>query len=203
MIDTSQQDYTTFTRYKFDPNYFKIMRIMLVVYLTYCAWFETRWIELSSHAKMRLWTVYFITVGCLIDTTIALVIVHVGWFTSFSIPIIVLLTSNNLRNNFSLIIYLTIDSVFIIAMIFVFLICYAGSGYLLFFNSFEGYTTFHTMGTSIYQMFILLTTANFPDVMLLSYYFTRLSSLYFIGFLVLSLYFLMNILLATVYNNYK
>lgn len=52
-------------------------------------------------------------------------------------------------------------------------------------------------------MLILLTTANFPDVMLPAYNAHRVYSLYFIGYLIIGLYFLQNILLAIVFDNYK
>jgi two pore calcium channel protein len=52
-------------------------------------------------------------------------------------------------------------------------------------------------------MFILFTTANFPDVMLPAYYQNRWAAMYFVFFLLVSIYFLTNILLATVFDNYK
>jgi two pore calcium channel protein len=52
-------------------------------------------------------------------------------------------------------------------------------------------------------MLTLLTTANFPDVMLPAYYESRINCLFFIGYLVFGLYFLQNILLAVVFDNYK
>ena len=48
-----------------------------------------------------------------------------------------------------------------------------------------------------------MTTANFPDVMLPAYNASRLNSLYYIAYLMLGLYFLQNILLAVVFENYK
>ena len=52
-------------------------------------------------------------------------------------------------------------------------------------------------------MTILLTTANFPDIMLQSYKDNYWYILYFISFLVVGLYFLMNFLLANVFNKFK
>lgn len=49
-------------------------------------------------------------------------------------------------------------------------------------------------------MMILLTTANFPDVMLPGYDVSYLSSLFFIVYFVFAFYFLLNILLASVFN---
>ena len=52
-------------------------------------------------------------------------------------------------------------------------------------------------------MMILLTTANFPNIMLPSYNSHRVYALFFLGYLIIGLYFLQNILLAIVFDNYK
>ena len=52
-------------------------------------------------------------------------------------------------------------------------------------------------------MLILLTTANFPDVMLPAYNMSFYWSLYFISFLLLGLYALLNLLLAQVFNSFR
>ena len=52
-------------------------------------------------------------------------------------------------------------------------------------------------------MLVLISANNFPDVMFPLYKATRLGSLFFIVYLVLGVYFLMNLLLAIFYNNYK
>ena len=52
-------------------------------------------------------------------------------------------------------------------------------------------------------MLILMTTANFPDIMLPSYRESYWYILYFGSFLIIGLYFLMNFLLANVFNKFK
>jgi hypothetical protein len=64
-------------------------------------------------------------------------------------------------------------------------------------------TTFPTVEAAYYNMVILLTTANFPDVMLPAYNAYRFNASFFIVFLVFGLYFLLNVLLAVVFDNYK
>lgn len=59
---------------------------------------------------------------------------------------------------------------------------------------------FRTFTKSFINLFVLLTTSNFPDVMFPSYYRSRYSSIFFIAFLVISLYLLMNLMLAVVYE---
>ena len=52
-------------------------------------------------------------------------------------------------------------------------------------------------------MFVLLTTANFPDVMLSAYYESRWVVFFFMVFEILGLFMFMNMLLAIFYESYK
>lgn len=52
-------------------------------------------------------------------------------------------------------------------------------------------------------MFILITTSNFPDVMLPAYAFRRIDVLFFVFYLVVGLFLLMNLLLAIFYSSYQ
>ena len=94
------------------------------------------------------------------------------------------------------------ESKVLICTIFVYVGLYSFVGYFTFRTTLEGYIYFQTPLTSYFYMFVLLTTANFPDVMLPAYNANRWFCLYFIGFLTLGLYFLQNVLLATVQYNY-
>lgn len=52
-------------------------------------------------------------------------------------------------------------------------------------------------------MLVLLTTANYPDIMLPAYAQSRLYSIFFIAYLLFGLFFLFNLVLAVFYNKYK
>lgn len=86
-----------------------------------------------------------------------------------------------------------------LVLLFFFMFVFAIFGFYLFSpNSSDQY--FSSIGKSFVSLFVLLTTANFPDVMMPSYKQNRISCLFFIAFLVIHLYFLMNIMLAVVYE---
>lgn len=61
----------------------------------------------------------------------------------------------------------------------------------------EANAFFSTFPDAFWNMFILLTTANNPDVMIPAYTHSRLWSVYFISFLVIGWAFLLNLVLAT------
>ena len=70
-------------------------------------------------------------------------------------------------------------------------------------SSAQGEAYFTNLWQTCWQLFICITTANFPDVMIPAYSHARLpAAVYFGGFLVLGFFFMMNLLLATVYNAY-
>ncbi|KAK2102646.1 Two pore calcium channel protein 1 [Saguinus oedipus] len=62
---------------------------------------------------------------------------------------------------------------------------------------------FHTLENSIVSLFVLLTTANFPDVMMPSYSRNPWSCVFFIVYLSIELYFIMNLLLAVVFDTFN
>ena len=61
---------------------------------------------------------------------------------------------------------------------------------------------FKTFFLSFINLFVLLTTANFPDVMLPSLNDNRWSFFFFFSYLMINLYFIMNLLLAVVYDTF-
>jgi hypothetical protein len=69
-------------------------------------------------------------------------------------------------------------------------------------HSAEAYEEFGSLRDAGWNLLVLLTTANFPDVMIPVYKEHRVYCLFFIAFLVVGLFFLMNLLLAVAYNSY-
>ncbi|RXM99250.1 Two pore calcium channel protein 1 [Acipenser ruthenus] len=62
---------------------------------------------------------------------------------------------------------------------------------------------FNTLENSIVSLFVLLTTANFPDVMMPAYSRNTWSCVFFIVYLSIELYFIMNLLLAVVFDTFN
>ena len=61
---------------------------------------------------------------------------------------------------------------------------------------------FQSLTESMFNLFVLLTTANFPDIMMPSYAENMWYSVYFITYLGINLYFLMNLMLTVVYKTF-
>jgi two pore calcium channel protein len=78
-------------------------------------------------------------------------------------------------------------------------------GYTIFNNSVYidpmGY--FQDITKAIYNVYVLFTTSNFPDILFPFWKVTNWAAIYFIGFLLIGLYMLLNLMLAVFYNSYK
>jgi two pore calcium channel protein len=140
---------------------------------------------------------------CVSDLIITMVIVRAPVINNFMKPLTVLLFLPTIRQYLKTVLYDLKDSLVVLLIIFAFIFFFAFSGYFLFQGELEGVTAFPDILTSYYNMLILLTTANFPDVMLPAYNENRGYCIFFIFFLLVGLYFLLNVLLAIVFDNYK
>ncbi|XP_043295539.1 two pore calcium channel protein 1 isoform X1 [Cervus canadensis] len=90
----------------------------------------------------------------------------------------------------------------ILMLLLFFMIIFAILGFYLFSpNPSDPY--FSTLENSIVSLFVLLTTANFPDVMMPSYSQNPWSCIFFIVYLSIELYFIMNLLLAVVFDTFN
>jgi two pore calcium channel protein 1 len=62
---------------------------------------------------------------------------------------------------------------------------------------------FSSIPQTIYNVYVLFTTSNFPDILFPFWKSNNLTALYFVGFLLIGLYMLLNLMLAVFYNSYK
>ncbi|XP_027779204.2 two pore channel protein 1 isoform X2 [Marmota flaviventris] len=90
----------------------------------------------------------------------------------------------------------------ILLLLLFFMIIFAILGFYLF-SSNPADPYFHTLEDSIVSLFVLLTTANFPDVMMPAYARSPWSCAFFIVYLSIELYFIMNLLLAVVFDTFS
>uniref|UniRef100_T1IK76 Ion transport domain-containing protein n=1 Tax=Strigamia maritima TaxID=126957 RepID=T1IK76_STRMM len=88
-----------------------------------------------------------------------------------------------------------------LALLMFFVLLFAVVGFYLFSPNKED-PYFRTLQSSFISLFVLLTTANFPDVMMPAYAHSRLAAAFFILYLSVVLYFLMNLMLAVVYETF-
>ena len=95
------------------------------------------------------------------------------------------------------------SSITVLLTIFAWIYIFTRAGYYCFRFSFEGYAFFATPSLSFFSMLTLFTTANFPDVMLLAYHQGFYYVFFFLIFVIIGIFYLLSILLAIVFDNYK
>ena len=117
--------------------------------------------------------------------------------------LLVLTHDRNVRTQLRLIARVAPDVLSVLALLGCVVLLYAWFATLIFQNeTAEGREVFPTYGASVWQLFILVTTSNFPDVMQRAYAKNRATFLFFALFLVLCLWFLLNVVLAVVSDGY-
>ncbi|KAG0489324.1 hypothetical protein HPP92_008135 [Vanilla planifolia] len=91
----------------------------------------------------------------------------------------------------------------VLALWLVFLLFASWLAYLTFEDTQQGKMMFSSYGTTLYQMFVLFTTSNNPDVWVPAYKKSRWSCIFFVLYILIGVYFITNLILAVVYDSFK
>ncbi|XP_040379663.1 two pore calcium channel protein 1 [Oryza brachyantha] len=91
----------------------------------------------------------------------------------------------------------------VLALSLLFLVFASWLAYVTFEDTLQGKTLFSSYGATLYQMFVLFTTSNNPDVWVPAYKSSRWYSLFFVVYVLLGVYFLTNLILAVIYDSFK
>lgn len=124
------------------------------------------------------------------------------YICSYIRPIMLIINIRIIReywNRYLLVIYDTLPmTIFMV----VYLLYFSWLGQRLFNETLEGSQYFKDFGSATWHMLVLLTTTNYPDVMLPAYGSHRYFYVYFGIYLIVGLILLFNMLLAIFYSNY-
>ncbi|XP_014510519.1 two pore calcium channel protein 1 [Vigna radiata var. radiata] len=91
----------------------------------------------------------------------------------------------------------------VLALGLLFLLFASWVAYVFFEDTIQGKTVFTSYGATLYQMFLLFTTSNNPDVWVPAYKSSRWYCLFFVLFVLVGVYFVTNLILAVVYDSFK
>lgn len=125
------------------------------------------------------------------------------YINAFIRPVIFTLTVRSVKSFWRRYVAVIVSSLPMAIFIFVYVFYFAWMGQRLFAGTIEGVENFSNFSDSFFYMFVLITTSNYPDVMLPSYAQARHNSIFFIVYLVVGLFLLFNLLLAIFYSNYQ
>ncbi|CAI0549728.1 unnamed protein product [Linum tenue] len=91
----------------------------------------------------------------------------------------------------------------ILALWLLFLLFSSWVAFVMFEDTEQGNTVFTSYAITLYQMFVLFTTSNNPDVWIPAYKASRWYALFFVLYVLLGVYFVTNLILAVVYDSFK
>ncbi|GAB4859586.1 mitochondrial thiamine pyrophosphate transporter [Ancistrocladus abbreviatus] len=137
---------------------------------------------------------------------------HLSPVTSFSLPVRIapyirvlffILNIRDLRESIVVIAGMLGTYLNVLALGLLFLLFCSWLAYVMFEDTSQGETVFTSYGTTLYQMFVLFTTSNSPDVWIPAYKDSRWYCLFFVLYVLLGVYFVTNLILAVVYDSFK
>ncbi|CAM6046974.1 unnamed protein product [Sphagnum compactum] len=117
--------------------------------------------------------------------------------------IIVAISIRGLRDCMRTLMGIIPDFLNIAVLLLLFLLFSSWLAYVLFEDTAQGKTVFTSYGATLYQMSILFTTANNPDVWMPAYQVSRYTCVFFILYILFGVYFITNLVLAVVYDSFK
>ena len=168
-----------------------------LAFFLYFRWFKTRWEKKKDKKKWRN-ILLSVAVALIFLEDVVISIVFVRPYLGIILrPFIFACFLHLVRLNFRHFYHDLYDSATILVTIFIFIEMYALIGHFLFRYSFEGFNNFASVSDSCFNMLILMTTANFPDIMLPSYAKNYWYMVYFVSYLIIGLYFIMSFIKDT------
>ena len=137
-----------------------------------------------------------------VDLIFAVIYNRYPYVANYARPFVILLFLSSIRANIFELAHDLKESFLILCCILAYVMMFVVIGFYLFRESFQEVSVFTDKNATFYQMTILLTTANFPDVMLPAYNVSYLYSIFFISYLMIGLYLLLNLLLANIFTKF-
>lgn len=170
-----------------------VLTLILLVDLFLFSW-AVGFRIIEHHTKF--WRLLFVSLY-LVHAIISLVHTNLHYFPLGRIlrPILLIFAWHDLKRYSGLVLISFFHSIPLLLLMFTIILVFAAVGHILF-SSIQGYTAFTSIRSSIVSLFVLLTTANFPDVMMGAYDKNYFYSFYFIVFCSLTTFLFVNLLLA-------
>ncbi|XP_011086365.1 two pore calcium channel protein 1A [Sesamum indicum] len=113
------------------------------------------------------------------------------------------LNIRDIRDSIIILVGMLLTYLNVLALWLLFLLFSSWLAYVIFEDTEQGKSIFTSYGATLYQMFILFTTSNNPDVWIPAYKASRWYCLFFVLYVLLGVYFVTNLILAVVYDSFK
>ncbi|XP_065892689.1 two pore calcium channel protein 1-like isoform X2 [Dysidea avara] len=183
------------------------IEILLLILLTRGVVLKASWLKFKNFIKhKRTMLKCFIIVLMFVEATVVLVRNESHIRVLRALRIVLLLDSVYLTGVRRILrqIFQSFQPIFeVLCLLFFFIALFSATGYYLFASDSPTNFQFSSLRESFVSLYIASTTSNFPDVMMESYNKKPFAPIFFIVFLIITLYIISNVLLATVYSAFK
>nr|XP_043623765.1 two pore calcium channel protein 1A [Erigeron canadensis] len=181
--------------------------LILVVHTLFPLLYEGANLYWRSHVnKLKVISLLILTADLVVD------ILYLSPVAIYSLPLRIapyirvvffILNIRDLRDSLAILTGMFATYLNVMALFLLFLLFSSWLAYVIFEDTQQGTALFFSYPATLYQMFVLFTTANNPDVWTPAYKSSRWSSLFFILYVLLGVYFVTNLILAVVYDSFK
>lgn len=207
--NNSAGDYTNFNWPKLRPGVTRPLEMFALAVMLFLQWAHFQYREFDRGSLWAWRGQIALTIASYCSMVLNLVLEQMQqtrafpWGCAFARPFILLAQFRTLRQYMVRYVKVMFDSMPMGIFIFGYVIYYSWMGQKLFAGTLQGVLYMEDFGDSFFNMFVLMTTSNYPDIMLPAYGENRLYFVFFGSYLLIGLFLIMNLLLAIVYSNFK
>ena len=165
--------------------------------------YKQKWRRLSKSEKIYNYFFFGVQIICAADVIRAAITYSYPYINNLCRPWQCVIFFSSIRQNLKSVMYDFKDSIVVLACIFLYIAYFAAIGFFIVEATFQQFSDFDSYGDTYFSLVILITTSNFPDIMLPAYNTSTWYTVFFVVFVIFGVFFLMNVLLAVIFDNYK
>ena len=190
---------------KFEPYVTRPIEVFILLSLLGFEWIRQQFRELDRDSKYSWYAQIGLTVIALISNIVRAFFskYNYPWAAAFVRPLMLVCLFRTIRQYTFRYLYVIKDSMPMVLFTLVYLCYFSWVFQKIFAGTLEGVQYMSTYPDAVFNMLVLLTTSNYPDVMLPAVQENRLYFFLFFTYLILGLFLILNLLLAIIYSNFK
>lgn len=185
------------------PAVLCIMDLICLISFGVIVWKDTEWRDQTKSKKAKNAIMVIAMAISIIDLIHYYITFQFPYFENMMRAVIILCMSDKLRQSFFSMLRDLRDSFAILITIFSYLLIFTLTVYYFYRPSYEGIVSFNTLKETYRQVTILFTTANYPDIFLPTMNINYFNCFLFMVFMLIGLYFMVNLLTANVFTRYQ
>lgn len=154
--------------------------------LLFFQWMRNQYRSQETESKIAWRAQLILTLLSIIDLIQAYIREEYNYVAAMIRPFLLLTQFRVLRNNFYKFLVVLLQALPMFLFILIFVVYYSWMLNRMFSGTVQGVQYFDGFGNGFYSMLVLMTTANYPDVMLPAYQLSCFNCLFFIVFLLMT-----------------